>query len=122
VLLVDSVVIDDFDVGVVAEDLVVDVALLCVGADHECWDAEPVALAVDGGWFDVVVEAAPVVPAEEDRGRVPGAGAHDRVDQTGDVGLAGGDQVRRMLADLVGGHDPRHRRKRVAGEGGEEVV
>ena len=49
----------------------------------------------------MVVEAAPVVPDEEDRGRVPVGAPHDRVDQLGDVGLSGGDERGRVLADAL---------------------
>ena len=59
----------------------------------------------------MVVEAAPVVPGQEDRGRPPVLAVHDRVDQPGDVGLAGADPGRRVLA-VTGGRDhPAHRRQ-----------
>src|SRR4029078_12856627 len=81
--------------GVKAEHLVVDVAAARVRRDHEPGHAQ--AVAVDGHLrrHHVVVEAAPVVPGEEDCGRAPVRAAHDRVDDTGDVGLAGRDEARR---------------------------
>jgi hypothetical protein len=96
-LTTEEVVLDELHVGVEAERLVVDVALLRVGADHQPRDAQPVAQGVDLGRLHAVVEAAPVVPGEEDRGAAPVRAAHDRVDQAGDVGLAGADQARRVL-------------------------
>jgi len=51
----------------------------------------------------VVVEAAPVVPHEEDRGRVPVRSLHDRVDQVGDVRLTSGDVRGRVICAPVGG-------------------
>ena len=61
----------NFSVGVEAERLVVDVALLGVRADHQPRHPQAVAVRVDRRRHDVVVEAAPVVPGEEDRGRAP---------------------------------------------------
>jgi hypothetical protein len=49
-------------------------------------------LAVDARRLDVVVEASPVVPGEEDRGRLPVEALHDRVDQAGNEGLSGGHE------------------------------
>ena len=68
---VEEVVLDELGVGVEAEDLVVDVALLGVGADHDPGHAQAEAVAVDDRRHDMVVEAAPVIPGEEDRGAVP---------------------------------------------------
>ena len=65
-----------------AEGLVVDVAGLCVWADHDPGHAHAVALGVDDRRRDVVVEAAPVIPGEEDCGVPPLGAAHDRVDQS----------------------------------------
>ena len=70
-LAAEEVVFDELVVRVEAEGLVVDVAVFGVGADDDARDAEPVAVLVDRRGDDVVVEAAPVVPGQEDRGRVP---------------------------------------------------
>ena len=118
---VDEVVLDELRVGVEAEDLVVDVALLGVRADHDPGDAEAEAVAVDDRRHDVVVEAAPVIPGEEDRGAVPVGALHDRVDQAGDVGLAGADERRRVLRDGAVRVDPRDRRQGAVLGRGEEV-
>ena len=69
----------------------------------------------------MVVEAAPVVPREEDRGRVPVGAVHHRVHEARDVRLAGADRPGRVLAVVLGGHDPRHRRERPVLRGGVEV-
>src|SRR5437870_5355228 len=66
-LSVQEVVLDELDVRVEAQRLVVDEASPCIGADHESGDAEPVAVFVDRRRRDMVVEAAPVVPRDEDR-------------------------------------------------------
>jgi hypothetical protein len=113
--LVEEAVLDELEVGVLAQDLVVDVAALGIGADHEGRNAEPIALPIDHRRIDVVVEAVPIVPAEEDRGRVPGARAHDRVDQAGDRRLPVGDESRRVVAVLVPRDDPGDRREVVVG-------
>ena len=63
-------------------------------------DAQPVAVLVDARRDDVVVEPAPVVPREEDGGRVPVGPAHDGVDQAGHPGLAGADERAGVLADV----------------------
>ena len=70
----------------------------------------------------MVVEAAPVIPREEDRRGLPVGAAHDRVDERGHVRLADGHEVRWMLADAVVRHDPRHRRQRPLARGREEVA
>ena len=118
-----EVVLDELEIRVEAQRLVVDVAALRIRADHERRHAQPVALRVDGRRLHVVVEAAPVVPREEDRGRAPVLAPHDRVDQPGDVRLAVRDECRRVVADALRGRDPRDRRQRAgasrAVEGGE---
>ena len=70
----------------------------------------------------MVVEAAPVVPGEEDRGRTPVRAAHDPVDQPGDIGLAVREQRRRVIAHLLGRRDPRDRRERPRLRLGKEVA
>ena len=92
--------------------LVVDEALAGVRADDDARDAHAVALGVDLRRHHVVVEAAPVIPGQEDRGGVPVRAVHDRVDDPGHVGLARADQGRRVLAVGGLGHDPRHLRQR----------
>jgi hypothetical protein len=91
---------------------VVDVPSPRVRADDERRHAQAVAGAVDDWRGDVVVEASPVVPCEEDRGRAPVGALHDGVDDARDVGLPAADERRRMLADLVRRRDPRDGRKR----------
>src|ERR1700694_1504471 len=56
----------------------VDIAVLGVGADHEAGNPKPITVLIDGGRDHVVVEAAPVVPADEDRGRGPVGAVHGR--------------------------------------------
>ena len=43
---------------------------LRIRADHERRHAQPVTLRIDRRRLHVIVEAAPVVPGEEDRGRL----------------------------------------------------
>jgi hypothetical protein len=64
-----EVVFDGLRVGVEAQRLVVDVAASRVRADHDAGHAQAVAGAVDARRVEMVVEAAPVVPREQDRGR-----------------------------------------------------
>ena len=50
----------------------------------------------------MVVEAAPVVPGQEDRSGVPVGSAHQGVDQVGDVPLPVADLALWVLADRRG--------------------
>ena len=59
----------------------------------------------------MVVEAAPVIPREEDRGAVPVGAVHDRVHDPRHPRLPDGDRVRRVFAAPIVGHDPRDRRE-----------
>src|SRR6185437_3385318 len=102
----EEVVLDELEVRIVAELLVVDEAGLGVRAYYEPRHAQPVAADVDPRRRLVVVEATPVVPGEEDRGAVPARAAHDRVDQRGDVRLAGGDGAVGVFGDAELGGDP----------------
>ena len=58
-----------------SEGLVVDEALLGIGRSRAGYP-EAVAVLVDRRRHDVVVEAAPVVPGEEDGRRAPARCAH----------------------------------------------
>src|SRR5262249_51610554 len=78
-------------------------------ADDHGGHADPVAERVDSGREDVVVEAAPVIPGQEDRGGVPDGGVpHHRVDDLGDICHSGADQGGRVLAVRLVGRDPGH--------------
>jgi hypothetical protein len=84
-------------------DLVVDAAATGVWADDERRHRMPYPLPSTRGRRDVVVEAAPVVPRQEDRGAVPVRAAHHGVDQRGHVALPGRRRRGRVLGvDLVG--------------------
>src|SRR5436305_15111225 len=89
---VQEIVFNELVVGVVAERLMIDYALLGVWTDHDPGDPQAVAVLIGTRWRDVVVEATPVIPREKDRGVLPGWTLHDRVDQPGHVGLPGADQ------------------------------
>src|SRR5579884_3660351 len=78
-LAVEEVVLDEPQVGVVAQRLVIEVPVLGVGADHQPRYPDPQAELVDAGRYHVVVEATPVVPGEEDRARAPVRAPHHRV-------------------------------------------
>ena len=80
---------------------------LAYGLMTSAGHADAVAVHVDDGWHDVVVEAAPVVPRHEDRGAVPVLAAHDVVDEPRHPCLAGVHARRRMLAVVCDGvtHD-----------------
>src|ERR1700676_14679 len=67
-LSIEEHVLDELVVGVEAEGLVVYIALAGVGADPHAGHAQPVSVLVDDGGDHVIVEAAPVVPGEEDGG------------------------------------------------------
>ena len=92
-----EVVLDEPGQGVVTEPLPIDEPTPCIRADDDAGDPEAVAHTVHGGRRHVVVEAAPVVPGQEDRGRAPVPRVHDRVDQPGHVGLSGVDARVRVL-------------------------
>src|SRR5262249_42477390 len=61
----EEVIFDELQVGVSAERLMVDVALLGVWGDDQRGDTEPVAVPVGSPGTDIVVKAAPVVPGRE---------------------------------------------------------
>ena len=108
----EEVVLDELEVRVETQRLMVDVPLLRVRADHETRHTQAVAVLVGFRRSNVVVEAAPVVPGQEDRRRAPVRPLHDRVDQTGHVVLAHADARGRVLAHRVRRRDPRDGRKR----------
>ena len=90
----------------------VDVANAGPGADEEHRHSNAVAVAVVLRWVHVVVEAAPVIPGQEDRRGVPVWAAHHRVDQTGDVGHPLFDLAAGVLAHAPRRHDPADRGQR----------
>src|SRR5438067_5642784 len=61
-----EVVLDERVVGVEGQHLVVDESSPGIGADHQARYPEPVTIAIDGRRVYVVVEAAPVIPGQED--------------------------------------------------------
>ena len=65
-LTLEKVVFDELGVRVEAQRLMIDVAPLGVGADDQSGNAQSVTVVVDPRRNDVVIEAAPVVPGEED--------------------------------------------------------
>ena len=109
-------VLDERGVRVEAERLVVDVPGPRPRADQQPRHPQAVALLVHGGRCDVVVEAAPVVPGEEDRRRGPVGALHHVVDQPGDVRLPVADLRRRVLAHCYRRDHPAHVRE-VPGRG-----
>ena len=113
-LAAEEEILDQLHVGVVAEDLVVDVALARVGADDDAGHPQPVAVLVNHGRRDMVVEPTPVVPAEEDRGAVPVGPLHGRVDEAGRPCLARAQQRGGVLRVRAAGRDPCHRRELAA--------
>ena len=107
----EEVVLDELQVRVERQRLVVDDPVLRVRADHHRRDAETVAEAIDVRRADVVVEATPVVPGQEDRCALPLRAAHHVVDQPRHVGLADRDRRRRVFTLAPVRHDPRDRRE-----------
>ena len=68
---VQEQVLDELQVRVEGQHLAVDGAGLRPRADEDPRHPDPVAVLVDARRRDVVVEAAPVVPGEEDGRRCP---------------------------------------------------
>ena len=97
----------------------VDVALARVGGDDQAGHAQAIAVGVDPRGPDVVVEAAPVVPAHEDGGGVPVRPLHGGVDDLGHPELAARDQRRRMLRPALAGDHPADGRQPARPCGGE---
>ena len=60
----------------------------------------------------MVVEAAPVIPGEEDRGRVPRIGVRKRLQDRAYIRLPLADLSGRVLAHFPARDDPGDRRKR----------
>src|SRR5207253_6744728 len=97
----EKIVFDKFYVGIEAEDLMIDEARFCIGCDDHRGHSEAVTVFVNFRRHHMVVEPAPVVPAEKDRTTVPVRALHHRVNQARDVRLAGANRSWRMLADLL---------------------
>src|SRR5262249_21653676 len=117
----EEVVFDEFQVGVAAEGLVVDVPPPGVRGDGDRGHAQAIAVLVGPGRCHVVVDPAPVVPGQEDGGGGPVGALHGGVDDRGDVGLPPVHAGGRMVAVGAGGRDPAHRRQ-CAGLGRGEVA
>src|SRR5262249_60755990 len=100
----------------------IDVPPLRPRADDERRDAEPVTGGIHFGRNDMVVEAAPVVPCEEDRGARPVRASHNRVDHVSDPRLPGADQGSWMLGVPEVGLNPGNRRKISLLRGSREAV
>src|SRR5207245_6963387 len=113
-------VLDELDISVEAEGLVVDVVLLRIGADDQRWDPQAVAVLVHHRRHHVIVEAAPVIPGQEDGGAVPVRSLHGGIDQAGHPGLPLAHLGGRMLAVGTAGRDPGNGRQ-VAIHGGVDV-
>ena len=94
--------------------------MLRVRADHEGRYADAVAVAVDRRRHDMVVEAAPVVPGQEDGAARPIGALHHGIDQARDPRLTGRDEIRRVFAVGVVRDDPRNRGQRARLGVGEE--
>ena len=118
----EEAVLDEAQVRIERVRRVVDEALLRVSTDDQRRDPDPDRVAVDRRRCEMVVEAAPVVPRDEDCRRVPCGALHDLVDEEGGVRLAIVHARRRMLADRLRGDDPRDRRHCVGVDRGDEVV
>src|SRR5947209_16935924 len=58
------------------------------------------------GRYNMIVEAAPVIPGQENRRTAPVWPLHDGVDQPGHIGLTCAHQGRWMFAILAIGHNP----------------
>src|SRR6202165_3854389 len=121
-LTVQERVFDELVVGIEAENLVVDVALLRVRADDDAGHAQAVTIDVDRRWYHMVVEAAPVIPGQEDWGAAPIGARHDRIHQAGHIRLADADPRRRVLTDGARGNHPANRRQRATAGRGVEVL
>ena len=87
------------------------VALPGVGADDQPGNPNAQAVLIHLGWIHVIVESAPIVPRDEDRGGVPLRGIHDRIHQAGDVVHTRGDAGGRVFAQGAVGDDPTHLRQ-----------
>ena len=117
----EEIVLDELQVGVAAEGLVVDEPFFRVRGDHDGRHPQAVAVLVHRRGHHMVIETAPVIPGQEDRGRTPVGALHGRVDDRGDVGLAAVDAGRRVVAVRAGRGDPADRGQR-AGLGRGEVA
>ena len=84
----------------------VDVAGSGVGTDDEAGDPQAVTILVDSSGDHMIVKATPVIPGQEDGRRAPIRAAHSGVDETGDIGLAGRNRGRGMLAHGLARDDP----------------
>ena len=107
------VVLDEAQDARELAELRVDGAGLRVRADREQRDPEPEPEVVDLRRRHVVVEAAVVVPRDEDRGVLPELAPHHRVHDLGRPVLAVAEAPLGVLAQLVARGDPGDRRQPV---------
>src|SRR4051794_21728023 len=116
------VVLDEAQDARELAELAADEPVLRVWADDHERDADPEPVAVHLWRRDVVVEAAVVVPREEDRRRVPLGRAHDRVDHLRRPVLAVAEVPFGVLAQLEPRGDPRDRRQQAVRDVPHDVV
>ena len=99
---------------------VVDVMILCVvlrigiGADDQEGDAKAIAQAVNDGRRHLIVEAAPIVPGQEDDGIAPRRASLNRIDHIDRPVFPGTRTGRRMLAIRFRSRDPGEGRQCIA--------
>ncbi len=109
-----EVILDELHVGVEAERLMVDVALARKWADDQSGNAQAIAVVIHRRRGHVIVETAPIVPGQKDRGALPVRALHDGIDQAGHIRLARADERCRVLAVDAIRADPRDSRQRAA--------
>ena len=78
--------------------LVRNISGLCIWRSDEHRHAKAqTALGIEERWPDVIVEAAPIIPDDDDRGRLPLRALADSIDDACDPRLAGIGLVARMI-------------------------
>jgi hypothetical protein len=107
-----EVILDEPEVGVAAQRLMVDEAAAGARGDDDPGYTQAVAVAVNHRRRHMIVEATPVIPAQEDCRGVPHWALHRGVDQRRDVGLSLVRAPRRVLAISLRWHDPANRGQR----------
>ena len=92
-LAVQENVLHEFDIGIMAEHLVVNESLSGIGADHQTRYTQSVPVLVHLRRDDIIIKTPPVIPGQESDRTVPIGTLHHGIDQAGGPCLPIADQA-----------------------------
>ena len=86
----------------------VNVSLLGIGADYDAWHSYAISILINHWRHDMIIESAPVIPAQENRRTTPLGALHYCVHEIRYVGLSLANKSGRMFAVSSVRNDPRN--------------